>query len=324
MTSKIKQYSSEEESMFDLLTYMGRLKHFSKMTDIRLIFLANNKLEKYLDMIQDFNNNPNKYDLKNTEINKQLWEARYGMRSAINSETGKIIPVYARMCAFVPCNIPIAFGLICLPVTRFNILSFNILNQSYNALMNYSNSSGTDDSIKFVAISYALALTSSVGIGLLLKSRFSRNSAQNLGLFKEVLIRFLPSCMAGFLNIFFMRSDYFLKGINVKDEKGNILGTSRISGAKAVIEGGLTRFILPLPLIANHFILKRVNQYPLNKKIKVGLELILCALALGFGLPCSIALFKENSKLGVNWLEKEIQEKARQQGIYYLIYNKGL
>lgn len=36
--------------------------------------------------------NPNKYELKDTETNN--YGARYGMRSAINSEGGKIIPVY--------------------------------------------------------------------------------------------------------------------------------------------------------------------------------------------------------------------------------------
>ncbi len=30
-----KKYSDNEESMYDLNTYKGRLKHFARMTDIR-------------------------------------------------------------------------------------------------------------------------------------------------------------------------------------------------------------------------------------------------------------------------------------------------
>jgi len=35
MEANIKRFSLDEESMFDLNTYMGRLYHFSKLTDIR-------------------------------------------------------------------------------------------------------------------------------------------------------------------------------------------------------------------------------------------------------------------------------------------------
>jgi hypothetical protein len=324
MSSNIKTFSLDEESMFNLNTYTGRLKHFSRMTDMRLILLSENKLKSYQNLLENYKTNPINFDLNNSEINKQLWDARYGIRSAINSETGKILPIYARMCAFVPVNIPIAFGLMCLPVTKFNIMAFNTLNQSYNAMMNYANGSGTADSIRYTAISFALAITSSVGMGLFLKSKFSRSHTQDISLFKEVLIRFLPSCVAGFLNIFFMRSDYFVKGINVKDESGKPLGISKRCGAKAVLEGGLSRFILPMPLILNHFILKRINRFPLENNIKIAIELTLLGVALGLGLPCSIALFKQNSKVSTLLLEKELKEIADREGIEYVFYNKGL
>lgn len=35
MVDQLKQFSLNEESMFDLETYNGRLKHFAKMTDLR-------------------------------------------------------------------------------------------------------------------------------------------------------------------------------------------------------------------------------------------------------------------------------------------------
>jgi hypothetical protein len=35
MAEQLKQFSLKDESMFDLETYKGRLKHFAKMTDIR-------------------------------------------------------------------------------------------------------------------------------------------------------------------------------------------------------------------------------------------------------------------------------------------------
>jgi len=324
MKTGIKKFSVDEESMYDLNTYTGRLYHFSRMTDMRLISLKENKLNSYLNLLENYKSNPQNFNLENSEINNELWKARYGIRSAINSETGKILPIYARMCAFVPVNIPIAFGLMCLPVTKFNILAFNTLNQCYNAMMNYANGSGTADSLKYTILSFGLAVSSSVGVGLFLKNKFSRTQTQNISLFKEVLIRTFPSCVAGFLNIFFMRSDYFVKGIYVKDESGKNIGISKICGAKAVLEGGLSRFVLPMPLILNHFILKGINRYPFGKNIKIAIELSLLGVALGFGLPCSIAFFKQNSKVSSYLLEKELKEIADKQGIEYVFYNKGL
>jgi hypothetical protein len=32
-----KKYSDKEDSMYDLSTYQGRLKHFARMTDMRYI-----------------------------------------------------------------------------------------------------------------------------------------------------------------------------------------------------------------------------------------------------------------------------------------------
>jgi hypothetical protein len=227
------------------------------------------------------------------------------------------------MCAFVPMNIPIAFGLLCLPPTQFNIMLFNFINQSYNAMMNYANSSGTEDSVKYVSASYALAVISSIGTGVILKKRFSRNT-QQMGIIKEGLIRIVPSMVAGFLNLFFMRSDYITKGINIKDEKGNVLGTSKRCGAKALMEGALSRMFIPIPMIINHFALKGMGKLHLPKKISTVAELTFCGIALGVGLPCSIAIFKENAKMKSNFLEEPFKTRAKENKSDFIYYNKGL
>ncbi len=182
------------------------------------------------------------------------------------------------MCAFVPVNIPIAFGLICLPATRTNIFFFNYVNQSYNALMNYANGSGTEDSKKFILMSYSLALVSSIGTGMILKRIFSRK--QNMGLIQEGILRVLPSSVAGFLNAFFMRSDYITKGISVKDEKGNHLGLSKKCGAKAVIESSVTRIFLPAPLLFNHFLIKFITTLKFSKRLHIFLNSFFVGLLL--------------------------------------------
>jgi hypothetical protein len=323
MKSNIKPFDFSEESMYDLDSYVGRIKHFAKVTDVRKIFLTNERVDLLKEFLNDFKNYPQKYDLSERDINKKLWDAKYSIKSAINSETGQIIPTPFRMSCLVPMNLPIAFGLLCLPVTKFNILLFNFWNQSYNSALNYANSSGTAESTKFVIISYILALTTSMGSGMWLKNKLARGST-NVGTIRELAIRFLPTFLASFLNIFFMRSDYILNGINVRDKFGEILGQSRICGMKAVLEGGVSRVVLPMPFIINFFILKNINKYPMKRTTLIATELSLCVLALSIGLPISIALFKEYSTMSTNLLEKEIKRKAKERDLDFVYYNKGL
>ncbi len=286
------------------------------------MFLKNSDLESYIKILKDFEINPNAYNLSDQKINNKLWQAKYAVKSAVNSETGKILPVPVRMCSFVPFNIPISFGMLCLPATFKNIIIFNFINQTYNAIMNYSNGSGTEDSIRYTAVSYTLAVVSSISTGLFLRRYFDRKKSINV--IREGLVRIFPSCVAGFLNLFFMRSDYITKGINIKDEKGNVLGLSKICGSKAVIEGAFSRFFLPIPLFISHLFLGRVSKMKLPKKTHVAIEMTCCSLALGVGLPCSIAIFKENSRLNVKYLEKDLRDKLKESGIEHINYNKGL
>jgi hypothetical protein len=322
-SNNLKIFSLKEESMFDLETYTGRLKHFAKMTDMRLIFLTSDKISSYQSKLKDFELHPERYNLSDPNINQELWSAKFGVKSAINSTTGKILPIPARMCAFVPMNVPIGFGLICMPATMFNIVFFNVINQTYNAMMNYANGSGTEESFRYTAISYTLAVVSSISTGMILKKRFSKNAA-NMNIIQEGVLRILPSGIAGFLNLFFMRSDYFTKGISFKDDKGNIIGISKRCGVKAVIEGGFTRIILPLPLLVNHFLIKGISRMNLPRKLNILIELFLCSLALGLGLPLSIAIFKENSSMKKSWLEEEFKNNKDLKEIEFVYYNKGL
>jgi len=228
------------------------------------------------------------------------------------------------MYFFVPMNIPIAFGLMCLPATQINIMIFNFLNQTYNASINYMNSSGTSDSTKLLAVSYACALVSSIGTGLLLKRAFIQSGKANI--FKDILIRILPSCMAGFLNLFCMRFDCIINGINTRDENSNVLKVSKICGRKAVFEGALSRLFLPTPLIIQFLIVRQLRKTNLKSQSLIFLELLLCGTALGIGLPLSIAIFKQNSKIHVSKVEKEFLNlfNERKEPIEYIFYNKGL
>ena len=77
--------------------------------------------------------------LKEDEI-KEISRADKIVGSAIHPDTGKIIPFYMRMSGFVIFNVPIAFAVLFTPnqTPLFNA-TFQGINQTYNAAMNYGN-----------------------------------------------------------------------------------------------------------------------------------------------------------------------------------------
>ena len=221
-----------------------------------------------------------------------LWDCKYSIKATMNQETGKILPLPYRMYFFVPMNIPIAFGLLCLPATSTNIMFFNFMNQTYNASMNYMNSSGTSDSKRLLFFSYFCALASSIGSGLVFRKLLKPKKKVNI--IKELMIR--------------------------------ILRLSKICGLKAILEGGMTRFFLPIPLIVQFLICNRLRNTNISKRALLASELFLCSVALGFGLPLSIAIFRQYSKINVSKIEKEYSnlQDSNNKMIQYVYYNKGL
>lgn len=322
LESKVKNFSLKEESMYDMDTYIGRSLHFARITDVRMISVNDEKLAKHIAKLNDFKNHPGKYDLSYTGVNKDLWYSKYCIKSATNQETGEKLPLPVRMSAYLPMSIPISFGLLVLPPTKFNLFLFNFLNQSYNSVVNYYNSSNRDKSIKYFTICYFLAVFSSVGTGFYLNNLFARKSQS---LYKEILIRLLPSAVPGALNILLMRSDYVLNGVNIKDsEHGNVLGVSRVAGLKALFESAFTRFFLPFLLIIFVFIVKYWNSFNLPKNLKLLGQIGIVGLGLSVSLPCSIAVFKQFSGIRTSYLEANLKINDKIRELDYIYYNKGL
>jgi sideroflexin-5 len=104
--------------------------------------------------------------------------------------------------------------------------------------MNYGNRNATslyttEDILK----SYAVAVTSSIGVALAIRKALS---GWTHGLHGSKLIvansvsSFFACSTAGYLNAHFMRKTELEKGIDILDEEGRILGKSKVAAHKAV------------------------------------------------------------------------------------------
>lgn len=161
------------------------------------------------------------------------------MNSSIHPDTNKPVPWLMRMCAFVPTNLPIIFGMLMTTQTPLNTAFWQWLNQTYNAGMNYGNrNASSPNSTKDLLFGYSLAVASSIGVSLGLKKlsySFTRNMAGGSMILANSIITYLAVATAGFLNSYCMRMGEMDKGIKVTDEAGEDMGISKLAAKTAVI-----------------------------------------------------------------------------------------
>ncbi len=150
---------------------------------------------------------------------KDLRKKQTVVAASIHPDTGKPVPWVMRMCAFVPTNLPIIFGMLMMKSTPASTAFWQWLNQTYNAGMNYGNRNASSvNTTKDLMFGYTAAVTSSIGIGIGLKKLcFSMTRSMKGGnlILANCLISYVAVATAGFLNSLCMRMGELEKGISI-------------------------------------------------------------------------------------------------------------
>ncbi|XP_061492185.1 sideroflexin-3 isoform X1 [Rhineura floridana] len=322
MSGEVPLHVNIKEPRWDQNTFTGRAKHFFTVTDPRNLLLSSKTLEEARRVIEDYRSGKVSPGL--TE--DQLWRAKYIYDSAFHPDTGEKMILIGRMSAQVPMNMTITGCMLTFYRTTPAVLFWQWVNQSFNAIVNYTNRSGDAPiTVTQLGTAYVSATTGAVITALGLKS-LTKHLPSIIGRF----VPFAAVAAANCINIPLMRQRELKFGIPVTDENGNRLGESKAAAQQAIVQVVVSRIgmaapAMAIPPVIMNALEKRafLKRYPwLNAPLQVGLV----GLCLVFATPLCCALFPQKSSMMVSRLEPEVQAVIRENNsdIQVVYFNKGL
>ncbi|KAK7901777.1 hypothetical protein WMY93_018546 [Mugilogobius chulae] len=322
MSGELSLNINIKEPRWDQGTFMGRAKHFFMVTDPRTVLLSSETLDEARDIVESYRAGIIKPGLTEDE----LWRAKYVYDSAFHPDTGEKMFVIGRMSAQVPMNMTITGCMLTFYRTTPAVVFWQWVNQSFNAVVNYTNRSGDAPiTVNQLGAAYVSATTGAVVTALSLKALASR--------LPPIVSRFVPFAAvaaANCINIPFMRQRELKFGIPITDENGNRLGESANAAQQAIAQVVVSRIGMAVPAMAiPPVIMNALEKKAFMKRFPVlnaPVQVALVGLCLVFATPLCCALFPQKSSMSVSGLEKELQERIRETspGTTRVYFNKGL
>jgi len=306
---------------WDQGTYAGRAKHFFAITNPLNVLATPAELEKAREIISRYRSGE-QLALSADE----LWRAKNLYDSAFHPDTGEKMQIFGRMSAQVPCNMTITGCMMTFYRTSPAIVFWQWANQSFNALVNYTNRSGVSPlSPRELGISYVSATTGALTVALTLNSL-----AKKAPPLWAKLVPFAAVAGANCINIPLMRSKERTEGLALTDVAGNQLAQSPRAAREAISLVAISRILMAspgmvsIPIIMNA-LEKRgfIKRYPY---LNAPLQVLLCGFFLTFATPLCCALFPQKASIAVSKLEPEVQAAINKlpNPPTVVYYNKGL
>nr|XP_030695234.1 sideroflexin-4 isoform X4 [Globicephala melas] len=244
--------------------------------------------------------------------------------STVHPDSSKLIPGPFRPAALLPFTAPMVF-LSMLPVKSLKSMILpQVSFYTYSTVFNIVNGNASYDRRPHETILVgAGVIASSTFFGLfprLLQVRFSLNSILSRNVIPVVILAQLSG-----MNVVASRSLEPLRGIEVMDKDGSVIGYSRKAGTKAVKDTATSRVVLFgtsafIPEVFSYFF-KRTQFFLQCPWSLWTLKLSCTILVMGLMVPVSFSVFPQIGRIQCSELEKEIQSATEETELFY---NRGV
>ncbi|XP_044755860.1 sideroflexin-1-3 isoform X2 [Coccinella septempunctata] len=314
-----------DKSEYDLDTFLGRCKHFFVITNPLNLFVSDAELEKAKELVIACRENK---PLPDDVAEGELRRAKILYDSAFHPETGQKMNLIGRMSAQVPCNMIITGGMMTFYKSNLEVFLWQWINQSFNALVNFTNRSGdatfTNEQI---AQSYVLATSGAVVTAVGLNKALKKAPPV-----VKRMVPFFAVFAANCINIPLMRAQELKCGTAIYDSDNNKVGYSKAAAQKGISQVIISRVFMAIPgMLLSPIIMDWMEQrgtlcrYPwLALPTQTGL----LGLCLIFATPAGCALFNQCQRISFDELDSTAQDDLRRRfqnkPPQEVFFNKGL
>ncbi|KAL1122989.1 hypothetical protein AAG570_003313 [Ranatra chinensis] len=229
-----------DEPVWDQCTYWGRFKYFAWITDPRLVFVGDKCLDqaKNLRTLYIQGREPPGTTQDQLRFAKKLYD------SAFHPDTGDKMNILGRMSFQMPGGMLITGAMLTWYRTVPALVFWQWINQSFNALVNYTNRNANSPlTLTQLTAAYVSATTAACATAIGFKSYLMRHASP---LFQRY-VPFAAVAAANCVNIPLMRQNEILGGVDVYNDREEKVGQSKLAAAKGISQVVFSRILMCAP-----------------------------------------------------------------------------
>ncbi|XP_061714012.1 sideroflexin-2 [Cydia pomonella] len=315
--------------LWDQSTFVGRFKHFAFISNPLLSLVPESELHEAKELYFKYKEGK---EPANTPMDKVV-RAKQLYESAFHPDSGELQNVFGRMSFQMPGGCLVTGAMLQWYRTGTAIVFWQWVNQSFNALVNYTNRNANSPlTTTQMGVAYVSATSAAMATALTFKFVVQKR-AKN-----PILVRFVPFvavAAANWVNIPLMRQNEIIKGLEVSDENGKIIGKSQLAPAKGISQVVTSRIVMCAPgMLLLPVIMERIEHKPWMQRIRwahVGIQTAFVGMFLTFMVPTACALFPQRCKISTDTIKRfepehyeEILKNTDGKPPQYVYFNKGL
>ncbi|EDW18921.2 sideroflexin-2 [Drosophila mojavensis] len=282
------------ENLFDLNTFKDRFQYYAWMTDPRTVLVSSDRLLQAKQIVENYRAGEQTPKLTPDEVkyNLKLYS------SAFHPDSGELQNFAGRMSFQVPGGMLITGGMLAFYRTVPAVVLWQFLNQSFNAIVNYTNrNANSPTSVTQLGLSFATATSAALVAAIGCKNYWAKRASPLL----QRYVPFAAVAAANCVNIPFMRQNEIINGIDVKNADGEIIGQSRLAAIKGISEVIISRITMAAPgMLLLPVVMERLEKLPAYKRIKwinAPFQTLMVGCFLCFMVPTACALFPQQCSL---------------------------
>lgn len=312
-----------DEPVYDQSTFYGRYRHFLSRTNALLLLTSSKKLEETAKIVQNAREGRIPPGMSHDELRK----AKVLYDSAFHPDSGEKMVWLGRMSAQLPAGMVIIGTMLAFYKTPLEVITVQWINQSFNALVNYTNRNAKSEITgKQILQAYLGASTAATVVAVSLNAVVKRAP--------PIVARWVPFvavAAANCTNIPLMRQRELIDGVMVHDEQGRELTYSKQAAMTGISQVCMSRITMVAPgMIIVPIIVQQLEKNPFFRRgrlFSAVLQTAIVGLFWGAMVPVGCGLFPQRSSIAFNDLEPKAQaEIVRIRGYIpeRVYFNKGL